>query len=374
MDALTGTLWAVVALLWISAGAFVSRRVVSNRAERRELERMREACATIARDVRAGIAETQAIHFAHDAPEELQYAATTVQLGGAIADVMPQRSANGRTTAGQRQAQRFLMQWQTGKTFGLRTSELIQTQHRDIAALLARQAQTTSALAGARVTEILLIALPIGAVWVGESMGFQTYEFYSGGPIGALLALAASLLAIAGVVWTEILVGKGLGAPALQAERSPEHTELQAHHVVQLCDLAASLIEQGVPDQVLWEQAWKSCIAVYPAVESADMDAVVAMLRMGTGSTSWKPALGHPFLGPIGRMVQGSARSGGVLAISLREYAEYLRAGEVDAARSKAERIMVAIAAPLALCFLPAFVLGGLLPVAIGLAASTGGL
>ncbi|QLY31378.1 type II secretion system F family protein [Nocardia huaxiensis] len=73
-------------------------------------------------------------------------------------------------------------------------------------------------------------------------------------------------------------------------------------------------------------------------------------------------------VGALVRMVRRSARSGAGLAAGVGELAEQRRAAVEDAAVARAERAGVLISGPLGLCFLPAFVCLGIVPVVIGLA------
>ncbi|MFF3228705.1 type II secretion system F family protein [Nocardia suismassiliense] len=70
----------------------------------------------------------------------------------------------------------------------------------------------------------------------------------------------------------------------------------------------------------------------------------------------------------LARMARRSARSGASLAVAVGELAEQRRGAVEDAAAAKAERAGVMIGGPLGLCFLPAFVCLGIVPVVIGLA------
>lgn len=70
----------------------------------------------------------------------------------------------------------------------------------------------------------------------------------------------------------------------------------------------------------------------------------------------------------LARMARRSARSGASLAVAIAELAEQRRNSVADAAAARAERAGVLIAGPLGLCFLPAFVCLGIVPVVIGLA------
>ncbi|MFB8001664.1 type II secretion system F family protein [Nocardia sp. NPDC056000] len=71
----------------------------------------------------------------------------------------------------------------------------------------------------------------------------------------------------------------------------------------------------------------------------------------------------------LARMARRSARSGAGLATAVGELAEQRRGAVEDAAAARAERAGVLIGGPLGLCFLPAFVCLGIVPVVIGLAS-----
>jgi len=68
------------------------------------------------------------------------------------------------------------------------------------------------------------------------------------------------------------------------------------------------------------------------------------------------------------RMARRSASSGSALAQGVAELADQSRHEAADAASAAAERASVLIAGPLGLCYLPAFVCLGIIPVVAGLA------
>ena len=69
------------------------------------------------------------------------------------------------------------------------------------------------------------------------------------------------------------------------------------------------------------------------------------------------------------RLARRSASSGAALAQGVAELADQSRHEAADAASAAAERASVLIAGPLGLCYLPAFVCLGIVPVVAGLAA-----
>ena len=68
------------------------------------------------------------------------------------------------------------------------------------------------------------------------------------------------------------------------------------------------------------------------------------------------------------RLARRSASSGAALAQGVAELAAQSRDDAADAARAAAERASVLIAGPLGLCYLPAFLCLGIVPVVAGLA------
>ena len=68
------------------------------------------------------------------------------------------------------------------------------------------------------------------------------------------------------------------------------------------------------------------------------------------------------------RLARRSAVSGAALAVGVAELADQSRQDAGDAARAAGERASVLIAGPLGLCYLPAFLCLGVVPVVMGLA------
>ncbi|MEU7475145.1 type II secretion system F family protein [Lentzea sp. NPDC042327] len=123
-------------------------------------------------------------------------------------------------------------------------------------------------------------------------------------------------------------------------------------------DLLAACLKAGLPVP--------TAIA---AVRVDGLGRVAELLRLGADPvTAWATALDDPATAALARAARRTARSGAALAQQAAELAERTRADAVDQAEAKAQRAAVAVAAPLALCFLPAFLCLGVLPVVLGLA------
>ncbi|MFC4833770.1 type II secretion system F family protein, partial [Actinomycetospora chibensis] len=83
---------------------------------------------------------------------------------------------------------------------------------------------------------------------------------------------------------------------------------------------------------------------------------------------AWSPALDEPGTARLARAARRSARSGAAVADVVEAVAADLRAEAADAVEARAERAGVMVTGPLGLCFLPAFLALGIVPVVVGLA------
>ncbi|MGB6163772.1 MAG: type II secretion system F family protein [Pseudonocardiaceae bacterium] len=131
-------------------------------------------------------------------------------------------------------------------------------------------------------------------------------------------------------------------------------------------ELLAACLRAGMPVPV----------AVRAVAEGLDAPAGPALRRtaellaLGADSAqAWQPALECTATVRLAKAAQRSGRSGTALAESLTRLAAQVRAGAREQSEARAQRAGVLIAAPLGLCFLPAFLAIGVVPVLIGLAA-----
>ena len=98
---------------------------------------------------------------------------------------------------------------------------------------------------------------------------------------------------------------------------------------------------------------------------------VAAEIRTGADEEeTWGRFGAEPVLAPLGRCLVRAGASGAPPAAGLARLAEGCRAAAATAAQGRVRRAGVLAAAPLGLCFLPAFVLIGVVPVVTGLAGS----
>ncbi|MGW5318751.1 type II secretion system F family protein [Nocardia thailandica] len=137
-------------------------------------------------------------------------------------------------------------------------------------------------------------------------------------------------------------------------------------------DLLAACLRAGLP----MSAAARASAPSAPEVLGAALARAADLLVLGADPASaWERAAadaaglpGADDVESLARMARRSARSGASLAAAVGELADHRRAAVEDAAVARAERAGVLIGGPLGLCFLPAFVCLGIVPVVIGLA------
>ncbi|MBW4719793.1 type II secretion system F family protein [Saccharothrix obliqua] len=130
-------------------------------------------------------------------------------------------------------------------------------------------------------------------------------------------------------------------------------------------DLLAAVLRAGLPVAT----AVHAVLPGVPPGPAEGLRKVGDLLALGADPVAaWEAALGHPDTAPLARAARRSARSGAALAGAVADLASDVRRRADDQAEARAQRAAVLVAGPLALCFLPAFLCLGVLPVVIGLA------
>ncbi|GAB41084.1 type II secretion system F family protein [Gordonia sputi] len=119
-----------------------------------------------------------------------------------------------------------------------------------------------------------------------------------------------------------------------------------------------------------------------PATLAEPLTATAELLELGAEpERAWSTPLGvrparrkhsgTDYFEQLSMLARRSARAGSALSAQVGELATETRRRAHDDAHARAERAGVLVSGPLGLCFLPAFVCLGIVPVVIGLAGST---
>jgi pilus assembly protein TadC len=170
--------------------------------------------------------------------------------------------------------------------------------------------------------------------------------------VGALVAGAAPVLLV--------LAGGAALTTVVRRARPPADED----DVALLVDLLASCLAAGVPtaDAVL------ATSAALPGRRARSLQLVGARLRDGDPpAQAWAPWLDDPAAAPVARACARGAASGAAVAAELERAAARIRAARAATTQRRVAAAAVWVVLPLGLCFLPAFVLVGVVPIAIGL-------
>jgi pilus assembly protein TadC len=184
------------------------------------------------------------------------------------------------------------------------------------------------------------------------------------------------LIASAAAVPVGLLLGGAFGAGAAVAvlvgterglRRSQDSGQMGDARLLEslpiACDLLALCLAAGLP----LPGALAAVAGAVPGDLGDALQRVAGMTRLGADvGSAWHDA--PAVLEPLARALRRSEASGARAAPALHALAADLRASARGAADVAVRRAGVSILAPLGLCFLPAFVCLGIVPLVIGIA------
>ncbi len=183
--------------------------------------------------------------------------------------------------------------------------------------------------------------------------------------VSVLCGLSAAVL-IGG--WSGLLVGVGTAVLASRylsrlepAERRRER-EQGALDLPYAADLLAAALRAGLPT----ERAVQTVSAMLGGPVGRRLAAVAGSLGLGlTLADAWRPMHDLPTGARLAGAVARSVDSGAALAGAFSRLADELRTARLAAVEAAGQRAGVLLMLPLGLCFLPAFVLAGIVPVIV---------
>lgn len=177
-------------------------------------------------------------------------------------------------------------------------------------------------------------------------------------------------LCLASAIWVALPCGsdrrcravgrREVAVPAVPAS-VPAVGARQAHGAAAL-DLISAVLDAGLPHL----PAVTAVAAALPGPMGAPLRRAAAMVDV-TGESAWRALVDDPEVGPLAAAMARSEQSGAPVAESVRILAEEVRRAERAERMSRARRVGVRTAAPLGLCFLPAFFVVAVVPTVIGL-------
>jgi len=152
---------------------------------------------------------------------------------------------------------------------------------------------------------------------------------------------------------------------ALEPKQARRRRRQRAAELPLVLDLLSVCLRAGMP----LVAAVEAVAAALPGPFSADLAVVAGLQRLGSSpAAAWSELADDPDLGPVARAVRRSAESGSRLAAAFERIATDRRAALTAEGQVRARSAGVTAMAPLGLCFLPAFVSLGIVPIVLSLA------
>lgn len=162
-------------------------------------------------------------------------------------------------------------------------------------------------------------------------------------------------------------VGAQRGIRTLEPADQRRVRERRLAELPLVLDLLAVCLRAGMPPV----GALEAVAEVLGGSFRRDLATVAGLLRLGSPTaTAWAALADDPDLAPVARAAGRSAESGSKLAAAFERLAAERRAALAAAGEAAARKAGVVAMAPLGLCFLPAFVCLGLVPIVLSLAGT----
>jgi pilus assembly protein TadC len=181
---------------------------------------------------------------------------------------------------------------------------------------------------------------------------------------------AAAGVAVAGLIgaWWGLPVGlaAAVGVARFLHRREPAHLRKERLAAVEDLPLGADLLAAALRAGAPLDRAAAAVADALGGPLGRRLGRTAHSLRLGAEPTeAWQHLAGVDGADRLIAAAVRSSASGGALAGALGRLAGDLRADRAVAAEARAQRAGVLIVLPLGLCFLPAFLLAGLVPVVI---------
>ena len=152
--------------------------------------------------------------------------------------------------------------------------------------------------------------------------------------------------------------------PRLESAAARRRRHDRAAELPLTLDLLGVCLRAGMP----LVAALETVADALPGPFSDDLRVVAGLQRLGAApAAAWADLKSDADLAPVARTVARSAESGGRLAAAFDRLAADRRSALASAGLSRARSAGVVAMAPLGLCFLPAFVCLGIVPIVLSL-------
>ena len=181
------------------------------------------------------------------------------------------------------------------------------------------------------------------------------------------LGVAVTLVvggAVGAAVGVAVAVAAGRLIPRLEPASARRRRQDRAADLPLTLDLLGVCLRAGMP----LVAALETVADALPSPFSDDLRVVAGLQRLGAAPVAaWAELASDADLAPVGRAVARSSESGSRLAAAFDRLAADRRSALASAGLARARSAGVVAMAPLGLCFLPAFVCLGIVPIVLSL-------
>jgi pilus assembly protein TadC len=191
--------------------------------------------------------------------------------------------------------------------------------------------------------------------WAAAALAGFVCALLLGGPVGW----------IAGALVT-------IGCARALSRLEPRATRLRRARIIAELPMAIDLLAACLRGGGAWHESVEAVADAIGGPLGTELAHVAARIRLGADpAEEWLGlAAADPVLAPLGRAAARAATGGAPVAATLTRLARDQRRTARAAASARARTAGVRAVAPLGLCFLPAFVLLGIVPAVAGIAAN----
>jgi Flp pilus assembly protein TadB len=184
------------------------------------------------------------------------------------------------------------------------------------------------------------------------------------------LAGIACAVLLGGFLGVVVGIGLAVAVARLLARLEPRATRQRRARLVADLPIATDLLAACLLGGSSWAESVDAVATALGGPVGTELHWVAARIRLGAEpATTWLALADEPELAALARTAARASASGSALASTLARLAEDQRRAARAAASARARAAGVRAVAPLGLCFLPAFVLIGIVPAIAGIAS-----
>ena len=164
------------------------------------------------------------------------------------------------------------------------------------------------------------------------------------------------------LAWPGLAVATAVLMGLLESDDARHRRERLVTDTPQALDLMAAGLAAGMPVRL----AARALVDAYDGPVAADVGRVLALADLGVAeSEAWRSLAGHPQLGPAAADLARSVESGTLMVEALSRHAVAAREARRTVLVVRARSVGVRCVLPLMLCFIPAFLLLGVVPTVV---------